>query len=60
MGPFVLADYVGLDTLKFIMDGWHAKYPEETLFKPSKMLDDLVADGAFGVKAGRGFYDYSK
>lgn len=27
MGPFELADYVGLDTLKFIMDG-ELKYVE--------------------------------
>ena len=26
MGPFELADYVGLDTTKFIMDGWSARY----------------------------------
>lgn len=26
MGPFELADYVGLDTIKFIIDGgWHNK-----------------------------------
>ena len=33
MGPFELADYVGLDTNKFIMDGWSGRYPEETLFR---------------------------
>ena len=33
MGPFELADYVGLDTNKFIMDGWSERYPEEPLFR---------------------------
>ena len=33
MGPFELADYVGLDTNKFIMDGWGERYPEEPLFR---------------------------
>ena len=33
MGPFELADYVGLDTNKFIIGGWAAKYPEEPLFR---------------------------
>ena len=33
MGPFELADYIGLDTNKFIMDGWSSRFPEETLFK---------------------------
>ena len=60
MGPFELADYVGLDTCKFIMDGWCKDYPEEALFKASKSLDKLVADGKFGVKSGEGFYSYKK
>ena len=30
MGPFELADYVGLDTTKFIIDGWHERYPDES------------------------------
>ena len=33
MGPFELADYVGLDTNKFIMDGWSGRFPAEPLFK---------------------------
>ena len=33
MGPFELADYIGLDTNKVIMDGWSSRFPEETLFK---------------------------
>ena len=33
MGPFELADYVGLDTNKFIMEGWSERFPEEPLFK---------------------------
>ena len=33
MGPFELADYVGLDTNKFIMEGWSERFPGEPLFK---------------------------
>lgn len=33
MGPLKLADYVGLDTCKFIMDGWQEAYPEQPLFR---------------------------
>ena len=58
MGPFELGDYVGLDTMKFIIDGWHKSYPEEPLFKPSPMLDKLVAEGKLGRKSGEGFYKY--
>jgi len=58
MGPFELADYVGLDTNKFIMDGWSERYPEEPLFRASEMLNKLVADGKLGRKSGEGFYKY--
>lgn len=58
MGPLQLADYVGLDTCKFIMDGWHEKYPNEPLFKPSPLLDEMNEAGHVGCKAGQGFYKY--
>lgn len=60
MGPIELADYVGLDTCKFIVDGWRAKYPQDENFKPSAVLDKLVAESKFGRKTGEGFYKYSK
>jgi len=60
MGPFQLADYVGLDTTKFIIDGWHANEPDNPLFKPSDKLNELVAQGNFGKKTGQGFYKYGK
>ncbi|VDO61130.1 unnamed protein product, partial [Onchocerca flexuosa] len=58
MGPFELLDYVGLDTTKFILDGWHESYPYEKQFDPSPMLNKLVAEGKFGKKSGEGFYSY--
>lgn len=58
MGPFELLDYVGLDTSKFIIDGWHAMDPENPLFGPSPLLDKLVSEGKFGKKTGEGFYKY--
>jgi len=60
MGPIQLADYVGLDTCKFIMDGWSAKYPDVELFRQSELLNKLVAEGKHGIKAGEGFYKYNK
>ncbi|KAJ1979674.1 hypothetical protein H4R34_002734 [Dimargaris verticillata] len=61
MGPFELADYVGLDTLKFITDGWYKEgegLVGDGLVAPSKRLDALVAAGNLGRKTGKGFYEY--
>ncbi|KAG1695318.1 Hydroxyacyl-coenzyme A dehydrogenase, mitochondrial [Nymphon striatum] len=60
MGPFELTDYVGLDTTKFIMDGWHDRYPDNQLFKPIPLLNKLVSENKFGMKSGEGFYKYEK
>ncbi|KAI9014319.1 mitochondrial hydroxyacyl-coenzyme A dehydrogenase [Hyaloraphidium curvatum] len=61
MGPFELADYIGLDTLVYIMEGWH-KHGQgiagTALTQPSPLLDALVAEGSLGRKNGRGFYSY--
>eukprot|EP00019_Armaparvus_languidus_P001810 CAMPEP_0168591086 /NCGR_PEP_ID=MMETSP0420-20121227/6936_1 /TAXON_ID=498008 /ORGANISM="Pessonella sp." /LENGTH=339 /DNA_ID=CAMNT_0008626833 /DNA_START=131 /DNA_END=1150 /DNA_ORIENTATION=+ len=56
MGPLELADYVGLDTCKFIMDGWSEAYPNELLFKTPDILNTLVNAGHLGNKSGSGFY----
>jgi len=60
MGPFALADYVGLDTCKAAMDGWRENEPGKQLFEESILLNDLVEAGHYGKKTGRGFYDYRK
>lgn len=56
MGPFELADYVGLDTLKFILEGWQKKYPNEPAFKECATISKLVGEGKLGNKSGEGFY----
>jgi len=58
MGPFELADYVGLDTNKFIITGWSERFPEEPLFRASELLNKLNAEGKLGRKSGEGFYKY--
>ena len=51
MGPIALLDFVGLDVAQAIGETIGADVP--------RRLRELVADGAMGRKAGRGFYEYS-
>uniref|UniRef100_A0A3Q0SIC8 Hydroxyacyl-CoA dehydrogenase n=1 Tax=Amphilophus citrinellus TaxID=61819 RepID=A0A3Q0SIC8_AMPCI len=57
MGPIELADYIGLDTVKSIMEG-EAKDPDNPLFASSDLLNKLVAEGKVGRKTAEGFYKY--
>jgi len=61
MGPLELSDFVGLDTMKFIVDGWRKDGQlDPALTKSSDILEQLVSEGNLGRKSGKGFYDYSK
>ena len=55
---FCLFFHAGLDTNKFIIDGWSKRFPDEPLFQPSSLLDKLVSEGKLGRKTGEGFYKY--
>ena len=59
MGPLHLADYVGLDTCLFIVQGWTKKYPNEPAFIVPECLKEKVAAGELGRKTGKGFYDWN-
>jgi len=56
MGPIHLADYIGLDTCLFIVEGWVEKYPNEPAFIIPKCLKEKVEAGNLGRKTGKGFY----
>lgn len=58
MGPFVLSDYIGLDTLHAIILGWKDMYPDEPAFLMPKCLEEKIAAGDLGRKTGQGFYKW--
>ncbi|KAI6221783.1 3-hydroxybutyryl-CoA dehydrogenase [Aphelenchoides fujianensis] len=58
LGPFEVADFIGLDTVKFILDGWHQSYPEDPRYKPMPSMEKLIAEGKLGRKSGQGFHTY--
>jgi 3-hydroxybutyryl-CoA dehydrogenase len=57
MGPFELADLIGLDTCLAISEVLHAELGDDK-YRPAPLLRQYVAAGWLGRKAGRGFYKY--
>jgi 3-hydroxybutyryl-CoA dehydrogenase len=57
MGPFKLADFIGLDTALSIARSMHEQL-DSPHFAPTEMLESLVKEGKLGRKSGRGFYNY--
>jgi 3-hydroxybutyryl-CoA dehydrogenase len=57
MGPLTLADFVGLDTLLYILQLLHRELGEDK-YRPCPLLVKYVEAGWYGKKTGRGFYSY--
>ncbi len=57
MGPFTLADFVGLDTAVHIADVLFEAFKEPRFAAPT-LLRQMVTAGWLGRKSGRGFYNY--
>jgi 3-hydroxyacyl-CoA dehydrogenase len=55
MGPFALADFIGLDTVLSLLAGWRRKHDDPTFQIPT-CLQQKVARGQLGRKNGHGFY----
>lgn len=58
MGPFTLADLIGLDTCLAIAEVLHRELGEDK-YRPAPLLRNYVAAGWLGRKVGRGFYKYA-
>jgi 3-hydroxyacyl-CoA dehydrogenase len=60
MGPLHLADYIGLDTCYYIIQGWVDKYPNEpSFFIPNILKKMVLEEKQYGRKSGRGFYHWN-
>jgi 3-hydroxybutyryl-CoA dehydrogenase len=59
MGPFELADLVGLDVTEDILSQGHVQTGEQR-WKPTAILTGRTTKGELGRKTGKGFYDYAK
>ncbi len=59
MGPFVLADFIGLDTVLAIQNVLYDGF-KDSKYRPCPLLVKMVESGNLGRKTGKGFYDYTK
>ena len=57
MGPCELNDYLGLDTTYNVLKSYEKIFSPD--FAPGKAITNLVREGNFGRKTGRGFYDWT-
>jgi 3-hydroxybutyryl-CoA dehydrogenase len=59
MGPFELADLVGIDVGFEVSKSFWEQSFHEPRWRPSMVQARMVQAGRFGRKTGRGYYDYS-
>jgi 3-hydroxybutyryl-CoA dehydrogenase len=58
MGPLQLLDYVGLDTTLNIAQVFIDEF-QDSKYRPSPLLREMVRAGRLGRKSGKGFYEWA-
>ena len=58
MGPFTLADLVGIDVQHGVMESIYKLFYNEPAFAPFPLSAQRVAGGLYGQKTGAGWYTY--
>ncbi len=59
IGPLALCDLVGIDVLLNVVEYFYKEFGDPK-FRPAQSLKNKVRAGHYGIKTGKGFYDYSK
>jgi len=59
MGPLQLADFIGLDVCKSILEVLYNGFGNPK-YAPCPLLNNMVQAGKLGRKSGEGFYKYVK
>jgi 3-hydroxybutyryl-CoA dehydrogenase len=54
-GPLAIADRVGLDVVRRLLDEFAREAPGDDRYKASPLLERLVSEGHLGEKTARGF-----
>lgn len=57
MGPFELADFVGIDVFCHTLDYYAEKLSPD--YAPGRVLKELMASGRLGMKSGQGIYKWN-
>ena len=58
MGPLELADFIGLDVCRSILEVMHDGF-KNPKYAPNPLLVNMVRAGKLGKKTGEGFYNYA-
>ena len=59
MGPFKLMDLIGVDTNFSVTSSMYEQFFYDSKFRPSRIQKQKVDAGHWGIKSGKGFYDYN-